>query len=487
MAEILQPDVLEIHRPAVNAVLRRRNPIGELAAIRHQELHALDVLAVGARGEEFLVPRLEFVLRDQVAAGVERRLPVRTHLAVEAHRRQLDAQAAILLLEDLVPARHRTLAVVDVGIAQDRVHRAPHRDLALDQLGTIFVEGRELVVPFAGRRVGVELAVRFVETALESVRKVIGGIARVLVAEQVERHRIPVVDVLLNYVERDAGVGPDVLALVLFHELRRAPNRAREPRLADEQVVRFLGQHEARGARERREGAFGQGAQLVLAVAVGVGRETEEIEPVVDGVVERGEQARRVGVARAALQHIFGFVATVLAEERVEEIHHRPQVARLLDVHLKQVAHVVQRRRRERQPALLLHRAGFGVALGHDQATQLVAMFARDFFPTLVADVVAEMDLAFPLHRRQEYPPAIFRHAHVVVHGPARRVDAHGGAQVDLALLVRDRSLVAPPFEEARVPALEGAQELLVLLQVDVVRYQLLVVHQTLLQSNSGE
>ena len=72
--------------------------------------------------------------------------------------------------------------------------------------------------------------------------------------------------------------------------------------LADEHVVRLLGEHEAGGARERVEAALGQREQLVLAVAVGEHREHEEGEPVVDRLVERAEDARLVGVAGAALR-----------------------------------------------------------------------------------------------------------------------------------------------------------------------------------------
>ena len=71
----------------------------------------------------------------------------------------------------------------------------------------------------------------------------------------------------------------------------------RMPRLADRQVVRLLGQHEAAGARERVEARLGERRELVLAVAVGERGEAEEVEPGGDRAVERAEDARVVGLA----------------------------------------------------------------------------------------------------------------------------------------------------------------------------------------------
>ena len=52
------------------------------------------------------------------------------------------------------------------------------------------------------------------------------------------------------------------------------------PGLADEHVVRFFGQHEAAGARQRVEARLRQRMQLHLAVAVGEEGEHEKGEPV---------------------------------------------------------------------------------------------------------------------------------------------------------------------------------------------------------------
>ena len=72
-------------------------------------------------------------------------------------------------------------------------------------------------------------------------------------------------------------------------------------------------------------------------------------------------------VAGVPLEHLVGLVAAVAAEVAVQQVHHRPQVAALLDVDLEQVAQVVQARRGEAQVALLLDRRRLGVALHDDR------------------------------------------------------------------------------------------------------------------------
>ena len=61
-----------------------------------------------------------------------------------------------------------------------------------------------------------------------------------------------------------------------LHEIGGALHDALHSGLADEHVMRLLGEHEARGARERVEAALGERLELVLAVAVGEHREAEE-------------------------------------------------------------------------------------------------------------------------------------------------------------------------------------------------------------------
>ena len=159
----------------------------------------------------------------------------------------------------------------------------------------------------------------------------------------------------------------------LLHQLARALEDARDAGLADEHVVRFLGQHEARRARQRIERALGQRHQLRLAVAVGEHREHEEVEPVVDRLVEGFEDPRLVAVAALALEQLLRLVAAVAAEVGVQQVDHRPEVAALFDVHLKQVAQVVQARTALAEQPLLLDARRLGVALRDDQPPQLVA------------------------------------------------------------------------------------------------------------------
>ena len=66
--------------------------------------------------------------------------------------------------------------------------------------------------------------------------------------------------------------------------------------------MRFFGQHELAGARQRFESGFSQRRQLILAVAIGEHREREKVEPVVARLIEGFEDARLVGIAAASFQ-----------------------------------------------------------------------------------------------------------------------------------------------------------------------------------------
>ncbi|HEY1943123.1 MAG TPA: benzoyl-CoA 2,3-epoxidase subunit BoxB, partial [Roseiarcus sp.] len=84
--------------------------------------------------------------------------------------------------------------------------------------------------------------------------------------------------------------------------------------LADEHVVRLLGQHEAAGARERIEAGLGEAFELHLAVAVGEEGEHVEGEPIRRLLVERAEHTRLVAAAGAPLQELLGLLAPIAAE-----------------------------------------------------------------------------------------------------------------------------------------------------------------------------
>src|SRR3546814_4390487 len=104
------------------------------------------------------------------------------------------------------------------------------------------------------------------------------------------------VEVFLQGRQVDGAMLALVVGLEVAHDLAGALDHPADAGLADEHVVRFLGQHEAAGARQRIEAAFGQRGELELAVAVGEEGEHEEAEPVRCRLVEGAEDARLVVV-----------------------------------------------------------------------------------------------------------------------------------------------------------------------------------------------
>ena len=205
--------------------------------------------------------------------------------------------------------------------------------------------------------------------------------------------------------------------------------------------------------------ALRQRHQLRLAVAIGEHREHEEVEPVLDRLVEGVEDPRLVVVAAPPLEQLLGLVAAVAAEVGVEQVDHRPQVAPFLHVHLEQVAKVVEARAERAEHTLLLDAGRLGVALRDDEATQRVAELAGHFLPHRLPLEVAEADAPVRLRLGEKDAPAVLRHLHVVEVRPAVRVDADGGAQVDLVLVLEPGGPhVAPPRRRtsaasARAPA----------------------------------
>ncbi len=244
---------------------------------------------------------------------------------------------------------------------------------------------------------------------------------------------------------------------------------------AHHHVVRLFLQHELAGAAERVKGAFLERAELVFAVPVGEVGEHEEAEPVRSLLVERAQDARRVEAARVTVQQFLGLLAALPAEIRVQQVDHGPQVPPFLDVHLKQVAQVVQARRGGAQVALLLHGGGLGVALDDDQALQFRPVLPRYLVPHRLALVLAEPDFAAGVPLGQEDAPAVLGHGHVAELGPAVPADVDRGAQVNV-LGRQGRAHGLPPVQEVRLPGLQRPLQAPVLVQVDVVRDLLGVV-----------
>src|SRR5207237_10315304 len=86
------------------------------------------------------------------------------------------------------------------------------------------------------------------------------------------------------------------------HQLTGERHDASDARLDDEEVVSFLGEHEAARAGQRIEPALGEARELVLAVAVGEVREHQVREPVRSLLVEGPEDPRLVAIPRSTLQ-----------------------------------------------------------------------------------------------------------------------------------------------------------------------------------------
>ena len=140
-------------------------------------------------------------------------------------------------------------------------------------------------------------------------------------------------------------------------------------------------------------------------------------------------------IAGVALEQLVGFVAAVTAEVAVQQVHHRPEVTSFFDVHLEQVAHVVEARRGVAEVALLLDRRRLGVALHDEQAAQLGAMLAGHVVPHRLALAVAERDAPIGLGVGEEDAPPVVGHPHVVEVRPALLADRDRGAQEHVVAL----------------------------------------------------
>ena len=417
--------------------------------------------SVGSQSATLRVPLVggqHVALRAEVVAGERAHGPVEADVG-EAHRRAD-------LGEDPVPAVDALLAVRDVVVPQGLVERGqrggrPRADRAVDH-GRHVADGVVEAV--------VVVAALLLEAPLQPGREVVGRVGGRLRAEQVERDAVVEAEVALDRGDVDPAEGPDVVRVVLLHQLDRALQHPRHAGRAHEHVVRLLLEHEVARPRQRVEAALPQRRQLELAVPVGEVGEEEERQPVRRLLVERAEDAGVVGIARVAQQHLVGLVPPVPAEVAVQEVDHRPQVAALLDVDLEEVAHVVEARRGEAQPALLLDRGRLGVALDDDEAAQVGPVLAGHLRPHGLALVVAVGDGAVGLGLGQEDAPAVVRHLDRAEVGPAVLADRDRGAQEHVRVLVGDRTELPPPLEVAGLPGLEGPLQPAVAGQVDVVR-----------------
>src|SRR5262249_16242243 len=102
--------------------------------------------------------------------------------------------------------------------------------------------------------------------------------------------------------------------------------------------MRFLGQHEFAGPRQRFKSRFRQRRKLILAVTIGKNRKRVEVEPVVARLIEGLKNPWLIRIPATTFEERISFVATVTSKISVQQINHRPQMAPLFDVHLKQIA-----------------------------------------------------------------------------------------------------------------------------------------------------
>src|SRR5437870_13399304 len=119
-------------------------------------------------------------------------------------------------------------------------------------------------------------------------------------------------------------------------------------------MMRFFGQHEFTGARQRLESRLSQSRELILAVTIRKHRESEKVQPVVARLIECFEDARFVRIAAAPLQQRISLIAAVAAKISVQQINHGPEMPALFDVYLKKIAQVVKRRTSVAELSLLL-------------------------------------------------------------------------------------------------------------------------------------
>ena len=193
------------------------------------------------------------------------------------------------------------------------------------------------------------------------------------------------------------GAGNPLVQIFLQEPARHHARlgNALQASVAGAHVERLFAQHVAHGAAHRRKGGIFQHLQLEFAVAVneiGVGK---KIEPVVNRLVERAQQA--LALKGAALQHLLRFHFAGVAKVFDKQRAHLPAMAHLFDHHPGQGAPVVIRGRRFKQEALLLATGKLGVALIDDQIQQRVAHVLRghapQVFPLALSFVVAKLDL----------------------------------------------------------------------------------------------
>src|SRR5436190_10369251 len=154
----------------------------------------------------------------------------------------------------------------------------------------------------------------------------------------------------------------------------------------------------------------------------------------------------------------------------MEKINDRPQVSAFFNINLEKIAQVVERRAGFSQLPLLFDRGRLGVALRYQDASQSIAKLAWHFLIGGHAAVITETNFRVSARWLKKYPPTVVRHFHIIEIRPTTRLDADRCAQIDLFGLKTFRTHLMPPINKVGQPMLQRALQLLILIEVYVVR-----------------
>src|SRR5262249_4308337 len=127
----VEPDVLVLERKPLDPAGGPGEPVRDLAGLAYSTLQGGDERLVLGRRQPLPLAAVPLLLREKAAVRVERHVRVEADVAIEALARQAQPLAQSRVGEALVPAVDAALAILDVGVAQDLVHRRPERDVLL--------------------------------------------------------------------------------------------------------------------------------------------------------------------------------------------------------------------------------------------------------------------------------------------------------------------------------------------------------------------
>src|SRR5271165_3145051 len=121
--------VLVIDIQAVDTAVRRRDPSRDLANLEYTLHQAADKRTIRLRRQPFRLSRVKHFLADRLPSRVRGHMRPTPHAAPKSRTRQGHAKIAPRTLNQLIPARHAHLAILDVRIASHFVHGIAHGDL----------------------------------------------------------------------------------------------------------------------------------------------------------------------------------------------------------------------------------------------------------------------------------------------------------------------------------------------------------------------